>query len=212
MVASIRRHTPCFVVGPSEVRPRISVELHLFPKVPPLIWLALRPLRDHFSAVCVRGRSLVVCTNAGAPPTGPDLRPHCRNRAGASRSSPGPKTNQSDKLKILKELTERWSLHLAQSNFGYTPGYFGEHGIPGYTRDISGNTGYISMSQNFSLMMGVPYFRTTMRRRQARLIPRKKLAKVGSPIKNESEAEIQAQIETEIKDCLFMCGRGPCAF
>lgn len=142
MVASIRRHTPFFVVGPSEVRPRISVELHLFPKVPPLIWLALRPLRDHFSAVCVRGRSLVACTNAGAPPTGPDPRPHCRNRAGASRSSPGPKTNQSDKLKNLKELTERWSLHLAQSNFGYTPGYFGEHGIPGYTRDISGNTGY----------------------------------------------------------------------
>ena len=81
MVAAIRRHTPFFVVGPSEVRPRISVELHLVPKVPPLIWLALRPLRDHFSAVCVRGRSLVACTNAGAPPTGPDPRPHCRNGA-----------------------------------------------------------------------------------------------------------------------------------
>jgi hypothetical protein len=51
-----------------------------------------------------------------------------------------------------------------------------------------------------------------MRRRQARLIPRKKLAKVGSPIKNESEAEIQAKIETGIKDGLFMSGRGPCAF
>ena len=68
------------------------------------------------------------------------------------------------------------------------------------------------MSQNFSFMMGVPYFRTTMRRRQARLTPTKKLAKVGSPIKKESEAEIQTKIETEIKDGLFMSGRGPCAF
>ncbi len=51
-----------------------------------------------------------------------------------------------------------------------------------------------------------------MRRRQARLIPTNKLAKAGSPIKKESEAEIETKIETEIKDGLFMTGRGPCAF
>ena len=41
-----------------------------------------------------------------------------------------------------------------------------------------------------------------MRRRQARLMPTKKLAMNGSPIKKEREAEIETKLETEIEDDL----------
>ena len=41
-----------------------------------------------------------------------------------------------------------------------------------------------------------------MRRRQARLMPTKKLAMNGSPIRKEREAEIEKKLETEIEDDL----------